>query len=141
MVIDAKSIYDSLTSTNQPLQLAEKRTALELLAYLKNTEANGTETRWVHGGANLSDGLTKVAHHPMLREFLEGSTWALVQEPKGLSGKKRQALGLEKLSKSELIAHFQEHENFKKLAWQKLGEQWPNFCAGSESESEDDRYV
>ena len=44
IVIDAKSTYDSLTSANQPLQLAEKRTALELLSYLKNTEANGTET-------------------------------------------------------------------------------------------------
>ena len=44
VVIDAKSIYDTLTSANQPLQLQEKRTALELLAF-KNTEANQTETR------------------------------------------------------------------------------------------------
>ena len=68
---------------NQPLQLQEKRTALEILAYLQNTEANNTETRWVHGGANLADGLTKVAQHPMLKEFLSSSTWALVQDPKG----------------------------------------------------------
>jgi hypothetical protein len=45
VIIDAKSIYDTLTSTNQPLQLQEKRTALELLAYLENTQANNTETR------------------------------------------------------------------------------------------------
>ena len=83
VVIDAKSIYDTLTSTNQPLQLQEKRTALELLAYLQNTKANGTETRWVHGGANLADGLTKIANHPMLKEFLETSTWALVTGSKG----------------------------------------------------------
>ena len=35
VIIDAKSIYDALTSQNQPMQLTEKRTALELLAYLK----------------------------------------------------------------------------------------------------------
>ena len=59
VVIDAKSIYDTLTSQNQPLQLQEKRTAIELLAHLRNTEENGTQTRWVHGGANLADSLTK----------------------------------------------------------------------------------
>jgi hypothetical protein len=105
VVIDAKSIYDTLTSANQPLQLQEKRTALELLAYLQNTEENGTETRWIHGGANLSDGLTKIGNHPMLKEFLETSTWALVQDPQGLSGKKRQNLGLDKLSKTELVSY------------------------------------
>jgi hypothetical protein len=55
----------------------------------------------VQGGANLADGLTKVAVHPMLKEFLESSSWALVQDASGLSGKKRQALGLDKLSKTD----------------------------------------
>ena len=32
VAIDAKSIYDTLTSANQPLQLSEKRPALELMA-------------------------------------------------------------------------------------------------------------
>ena len=137
VVIDAKSIYDTLTSTNQPLQLQEKRTALELLAYLQNTEANNTETRWVHGGANLADGLTKVGNHPMLREFLESSTWALVQDPKWLSGKKRDRhLVWKKLSQSELLAAFSREENFRDLAWKKLNMAWPAF--GVDSESEED---
>ena len=137
VVIDAKSIYDTLTSTNQPLQLQEKRTALELLAYLQNTEANGTETRWVHGGANIADGLTKVANHPMLKEFLETSTWALVQDPQGLSGKRRKELGLDKLSDDAAAAFLTgERENFQALAWQKLNQTWPNFGHDSDSESE-----
>ena len=78
VVIDAKSIYDALTSQNQPTQLSEKRTALELIAYLRNTEPNGTITQWVHGGASLADGLTKLGQHPMLREFLTTHTWSLV---------------------------------------------------------------
>ena len=63
VTIDAKAIYDVLISDNQPIQLAEKRTALELFAYLRNTENNSTETRWAHGEANLADGLTKIGHH------------------------------------------------------------------------------
>ena len=100
VIIDAKSIYDTLTSQNQPTQLAEKRTALELLAYLKNTDANGTQTRWVHGGANIADGMTKLGNHPMLREFLEKSEWTIIHDPNGKSNKKRTAAGIGKLEKT-----------------------------------------
>ena len=112
VVIDAKSIYDVLTSQNQPIQLSEKRTALEMLAYLKNTEANGPETRWVHGEANIADGLTKLGNHPMLQEFLKTSTWALVNDASQLSGKKRRAQGLSKLSSAPT--------DFASFAWQAL---------------------
>ena len=61
VIIDAKSIYDTLASQTQPLQLAEKRTALELLAYIQNTDLNETDTRWCHGEANISDSLTKIS--------------------------------------------------------------------------------
>ena len=132
IIIDAKSIYDALTSQNQPLQLAEKRSALELLAYLKNTEANGTLTRWVHGGANLADGLTKLGAHPMLREFLETSTWSLVYDPAQQAGKKRQAKGLDKLKNDEDIDF---SDNFEVLAWRRLQQEWPDFCRESEDEN------
>jgi len=132
IVIDAKSIYDALTSQNQPLQMAEKRTALELLAYLRNTEANGTQTRWVHGGANLADDLTKLGAHPMLREFLETSSWSLVYDPAQQAGKKRQAKGLGKL---ENEANTCEPASFHNLAWQRLREQYPEFCESSETDN------
>ena len=77
VLVDAKSIYDTLTSKNQPLQLSEKRTALEVLAYLRNTEANGTQTRWVHGESNLADGLTKLNASHILRDFMLTSTWSV----------------------------------------------------------------
>jgi len=134
-VIHGKGIYDTATSTTQSLQLQEKPTAPELLAYLENIEANNTETRWVHGGTNLADGLTKVANHPTLKELLESSSRALVQGPTGRSGKKRQALGLDKLSKTEPIAHFSNRENFRQPAWKKLKMVWPTF--GCDSDSED----
>jgi len=131
VIIDAKSIYDALTSQNQPTQLSEKRTALELLAYLRNTEANGTQTRWVHGGANLADGLTKLGLHPMLREFLETSTWALVNDSTQLSGKKRKEKGLDKLEPS---ANKITPEQFETLAWNTLRKIYPEFCIESDSE-------
>ena len=131
IIIDAKSIYDALTSQNQPLQLAEKRSALELLAYLKNTEANGTETRLAHGGANLADGLTKLGAHPMLREFLETSTWSSVYDPAQQAGKKRQAKGLDKLKNDEDIDY---SDKFEVLAWRRLQQEWPEFCRESEDE-------
>ena len=137
-VIDAKSIYDTLISANQPLQLQEKRTALELVAYLHNTEANNTETRWVHGGANVADGLTKIGHHPMLREFLESSTWALVQDPSGLSFKRRQTLGIDKLDNKaagQLLT--KERENFADMAWEKLREVWPTLGQDSDDSEQD----
>ena len=127
VVIDAKSIYDVLTSQNQPIQLSEKRTALEMLAYLKNTEANGTETRWVHGEANIADGLTKLGNHPMLQEFLKTSTWALVNDASQLSGKKRRAQGLSKLSSAPT--------DFASFAWQALQKMWPDYCAPDSSAS------
>ena len=58
-VIDAKALYDALTNQTQPLQLAEKRGALELLAYARNTKESECMTRWVHSGANIADAMTK----------------------------------------------------------------------------------
>ena len=132
VIIDAKAIYDVLISQNQPIQLAEKRTALELLAYLRNTENNLTETRWVHGEANLADGLTKIGHHPMLREFLETSTWCFVHDKEQLSGKKRKAKGLDPLKQE---ADAISEDDFQKLAWKQLALAWPDF-AHEESENE-----
>ena len=128
VIIDAKSIYHSLTSQNQPTQLSEKRTALELLAYLRNTEANETQTRWVHGGANIADGLTKLGNHPMLQDFLTTSTWALVNDASQLSGKRRKAQGLDTLAATATEDHFQP------LAWKALHSMHPDFCISSDTE-------
>jgi hypothetical protein len=131
VIIDAKSIYDTLTSRNQPLQLQEKRTALELLAYLKNTQKNGTETRWVHGGANLGDGLTKLGAGAMLREFIVTGTWALVQYQKQQSFKKRRAAGMDSMAN-------RKEDNFSALAKLKMEEVWPGVYGQDQEDSEDE---
>ena len=130
-MIDAKSIYDTLNSQTQPLQLAEKRTALELLAYLQNTHRNGTITRWVHGGANLADAMTKLGATARLWEFLKTSQWSIVFDENQMSGKKRKAEGLGKLDNSDARG-----KGFYTLALQKIQEMWPWF-GKTDSESED----
>jgi hypothetical protein len=130
MVIDAKSIYDVLTSQNQPLQLQEKRTALELVAYLQNTSRNNTITRWVHGGANLADGLTKVGASQMLLDFLRTSTWTVVYDPSATAGRKRTAQGKERLESAT---------DFAQMAWEKITEVHPDYARSvPSSDSEDE---
>ena len=73
----------------------------------------------------------------MLKEFLETGTWALVQDPQGLSGKKRQNLGLDKLSKTELVSYLNgKDDQFRILAWKRLQEVWPTFGQNSNDEDE-----
>ena len=131
-VVDAKSIYDTLNSQTQPLQLAEKRTALELLAYLRNTQRNGTITRWVHGGANLADAMTKLGATAMLWEFLKTSEWSIVFDENQMSGKKRKAEGLGKLDNTQV-----SENGFYNMALKRIQEFWPMF-GKEESESEEE---
>ena len=138
VVIDAKSIYDTLTSQNQPLQLQEKRTAIELLAYLRNTEENGTQTRWVHGGANLADSLTKLNASTLIREFMLSSTWSVVQDESQTSGKKRKAQGLDKFQNKkeeeteELSSNLVDYGQFRTLAREKISTYWPEMFEESD---------
>ncbi len=69
----------------------------------------------------------------MLREFLETSTWALVQDPKGLSAKRRQTLGIDKLDdKTAAKLLTKERENFAEMAWARLREAWPSLGQDSD---------
>jgi hypothetical protein len=104
---------------------------LELLAYLKNTVKNGTETRWVHGGANLGDGLTKLGAGAMLRDFLVTGTWALVKDQQQQSFKKRRAAGMNSMTN-------REGESFASLAKLKMEEVWPGVYGQDKEDSEDE---
>ena len=127
VAIDAKSILDTLTSANQPLQLSEKRTALELVAYMKNTELNHTQTRWVHGGANLADGLTKSGANQMLRDFLITCRWSLVHDEAHMSNRKRKTSGIQTLENRKDLAELAENQ---------LRKTWPSMFPSSNDECE-----
>ena len=85
-------------------------------------------------GANLADGLTKLGVHPMLREFLETSTWALVNDGSQLSGKRRKEQGLDKLGvniRSEI-----RDSDFYTHAMRALSIMWPDFVRDDSSADE-----
>ena len=124
VVIDAKALYDALVNQTQPLQLAEKRGALELLAYARNTRESECMTRWVHSGANIADAMTKTTASAVMVEFMKTHQWTLVQDDKFMSEKKRKQKGLDRLDEHsgdgfftlvdsrlrEMIPHMDEEE-------------------------------
>jgi hypothetical protein len=57
--------------------MIEKRTAIELLAYLHDTARDGTKTQWIHGETNLADSLTKDGAEKIILVFIEKSTWLI----------------------------------------------------------------
>ena len=127
--IDAKSIYDCLVNRTHPQSLLEKRTALELLSYVRNTRRNQTTTRWIHGEANPADGLTKINAEEALQAFLEKGSWTLVYDPEQRSAKKRKAQGLRPLA-SPTIATV----DFGEAATAFLELHWPDHRGDSEDD-------
>ncbi len=118
-------------SQNQPLQLQKKRSAIELLAHRHNTLANKTNTRWVHGEANLADALTKLNAIAILREFMLTSTWLTVQDDLKQSAKKRKALGLDKLQNQNPDA-LTVFPQFRDRAETRLKATWPEWFIDSD---------
>ena len=60
-VIDCKSLYDSVvTSESSALGLADKRAAIECLAFKEGLRDMGATLQWAHSAAQVADGATKV---------------------------------------------------------------------------------
>ena len=77
IAIDAKSIYDCLARRTGMHALAEKRTALDLMAYAQCIHEVGIDTRWCHSEANLADSLTKTTAPGPMELYMKHHTWAL----------------------------------------------------------------
>eukprot|EP00959_Pyramimonas_sp_CCMP1952_P303163 6343568-Pyramimonas_sp.AAC.1 len=69
--------------------LAEKRTALELMAFERCIEETGLIVRWCHSEANLSDSLTKASAYGPIELYMRSGSWVLVYDEEQLSAKKR----------------------------------------------------
>ena len=142
-VIDAKSIHDVLIAKQGVQQMTEKRTALELLSYMQNTKRNGTKTRWVHGEANLADGLTKdkANAEAILTKFLKmGQEWSLVDDPRFRSAKKRKAEGIERLQGPEAEAQ-EESEEFEVMLTRLIANCWPMYKDPEDDDSDIEWYA
>ncbi|CAK0828505.1 unnamed protein product, partial [Prorocentrum cordatum] len=91
---DAKSIYDCLARQVQMQSLAEKRTALELMAFEKCINETELIVRWRHSEANPADSLTKTTATGPIDLHMKTWSWALVDDDEQLSAKKRKERGM-----------------------------------------------
>ena len=98
IAVDAKSIYDSMHGASGPLEITEKRTAIEMVGIQQSFKAEDVILRWVHSESNLADSLTKDSAEEPLRTFLSGKQrWRLVQDPLMRSTRRRKQDGLRTL--------------------------------------------
>eukprot|EP00959_Pyramimonas_sp_CCMP1952_P313834 6569746-Pyramimonas_sp.AAC.1 len=64
--------------------LAEKRTALELMAFDKCLNETELTVRWCHSEANLADSLTKTTATGPIDLYMKTWSWALVDDDEQL---------------------------------------------------------
>ena len=95
LITDSRNVFDKLETETLSIKGAEKRTDLELLALKSAQIRNQVEMRWVHGEAQLSNGLTKGSEFKQLELFYTmGQRWRLVEDVERASARRRKALGL-----------------------------------------------
>ena len=96
-ISDCKVLYDSLNGNSSAgCGMAEKRSAIEVLALRQRITQSQTEVRWVHSHAEVGDGLTKSNTDAFRRllQFIQAKTWRIVEDPLFESARKRKQKGL-----------------------------------------------
>ena len=105
VVTDSRNVFDKLETETLNIRGAEKRTDLELLALKAAQIRNQVAMRWVHGEAQLANGLTKGNEFKQLELFYSmGQRWRLVEDPERASARRRKASGLAPLETRTMAA-------------------------------------
>ena len=95
LVTDSRNVYDKMETETLNIRGAEKRTDLELVALKSAQWRNYVKIRWVHGEAQLANGLTKSNEYKQLELFYGmGQCWRMVEDPERASARRRKAAGL-----------------------------------------------
>ena len=99
VVMDTRGIFDAATRNVSSLHgLRSSRSGCELTISVSQACQVGTEFRWVHGGVQLGDSLTKWGSRKVLLQFFAGGQrWKLVHDPKFEAGRKVRKKELERL--------------------------------------------
>ena len=99
LVTDSRNVFDKLETETLNIRGAEKRTDLELLSLKAAQNRNRVTIRWVHGEAQLSNGLTKGGEYKQFELFYSmGHQWRLVEDVERASARRRKELGLPPLA-------------------------------------------
>ena len=98
VVTDSRNVFDKLETEVLSIKGAEKRTDIELLALKGAQLRNGVLIRWVHGEAQLANGLTKLHEYKELLLFYRMKfSWRIVEDEDRASARKRKTQGLKPL--------------------------------------------
>ena len=99
VITDSRNVYDKLSTEVMAFKGAEKRTLIELLSVKESQDRLGTQIRWVHSEAQLSNALTKAGPCQEMELFYRmGHQWKIVEDPDMRSARKRKSEGLEPLT-------------------------------------------
>ena len=103
LVVDAKSLYDSVRKETPIQGATDKRAAIEQLVLKEQLKETNSTLRWVSSERQLADGLTKVQARTLFAERLKGQQYKLVFDPAFQAAKKK-TLSQRKQSEREGIA-------------------------------------
>ena len=100
LIVDSKHVYDACRAEVISLITShDKRGALESMVLRESVAASSTNIRWVHGGAQLANPLTKPAQPSQLdRFFQKHNLWQIVDDPTFTSERKRIQQGISTLA-------------------------------------------
>ena len=122
VVMDTRGIFDAATRNVSSLHgLTSSRSGCELTISVCQALQVGTQFRWVHGGVQSGDSLTKWNSRKVLLQFFaNGQRWTVIHDPKFEAGRKVRKKELERLMK--------EHQDHFLAAIQKMAEihKWPS---------------
>ena len=120
LIMDSRGIFDAATRNLSSLHgLRDSRAGYELTIAVSRAIRSLTQLRWVNGGAQLADSLTKADRKIMLQFLSQRQHWRLIYDDKFVSGRR--------LKKKALDQKLREMESefvnwLKRLAHQNC---WP----------------
>ena len=56
---------------------------------MEATSRNQTQTKWVHGEANIADALTKAGAERVILDFMTNFQWTIIQDELNRTAKRR----------------------------------------------------
>ena len=89
LVVDAKSLYDSLKKEAPVQGSSDRRTAIEQIGLKQSLLSVGATVRWVSSERQMADGLTKISARQLFADRLVRQNYRLVHNSTYTAAKKK----------------------------------------------------
>ena len=95
LVTDARNLWDKVHRPTVSVKGAEKRADIEAISLREHVSESNIHLAWVHGGAQIANGLTKTTEKHQTSLFIQlGFRWRIVYDEQRRSEKQRRHQGL-----------------------------------------------